>query len=322
MWSLAVSCHVQSAWLLMGLHTRAQCSAASLLGLVHVTMERGFVDPAVFPYRIKVNSQSCCGLIQPSQWHRIKNHHTTCQPARKMQRDAGIKEAVRGASGWCSAVSVKPGSSGDAGAHMFLGCHTTAGLLGLLHLSPFQPCPYPALLWVTSAAIEFLLGTGVENISLCLKSRSYQSSTTICSKNRGEQWECFTQIVSQRGKNRAIFKHCEPMSSRPSFYVIDFFVTVQLEPPCMSLLLEPFPCTGNDIHAERAQAIFNEETGFVLGAQYEFWSCHIILRTKSPKIWKISNPKCSCSEMLKISPCKVSPVKKVKALLLVSPLGP
>lgn len=108
------------------------------------------------------------------------------------------------------------------------------------------------------------------SVSLCLKSRSYWSSTTICSKNRGEQWECFTQIVSQRGKNRAVFKHCEPISSRPSFYVIDFFVTVQLEPPCMSLLLEPFPCTGNDIHAERARAIFNEETGFVLGAQYEF----------------------------------------------------
>lgn len=108
------------------------------------------------------------------------------------------------------------------------------------------------------------------SVSLCLKSHSYWSSTTICSKNRGEQWECFTQIVSQRGKNRAVFKHCEPISSRPSFYVIDFFVTVQLEPPCMSLLLEPFPCTGNDIHAERARAIFNEETGFVLGAQYEF----------------------------------------------------
>lgn len=67
-----------------------------------------------------------------------------------------------------------------------------------------------------------------------------------------------------------IFKHCEPMSSRSSLHVIDFFVTVQLEPPCLYLLLEPFPCKGNDAHAERAHAIFNEETGFVLGAQYEF----------------------------------------------------
>lgn len=151
----------------MGLHTRAQCSAASLLGLVPVTMERGFVDPAAFPCRIKVNSQSCRGLIQPSQWHRIKTSYNLPASQKNAEGCRNRRSRERGfcRSGWCSAVSMKPGSSGDAGAHVFLSCHTAAGLLGLLQLSPFQPCPYPALLWVTSAAIEFFLGTGMENIS-------------------------------------------------------------------------------------------------------------------------------------------------------------